>query len=448
MAEILDLTEVAQSVKEYEKIIRGQMSNEIMARYYEDMATFSYDDKQAHKFINKAANLRSCHKIMFFHHYEQHGIKDYQRTLYCHDKFCPLCQKLKANTREQKFQQILSLFEDKYDFYHMVLTLKNSRGSTAPFQSVDYSLPTLFSVVKAMPKCFQKLIKYLSGNTKIAGLDFSEYGYAGAVRTLEVTFKEHQEYHAHYHGLFAMSKDLVLKGHTKNAFSKDKFTGKETTFTDFEILLQKIWYLVMNEQKVTVNSIEKLKLGYSCYFKKVLPKESHDVFKYIIKPDKNATFTGAVFQDLYLSLKGMRAFQTFGCFHGLQLEDEVIDDSNAAVYDKLINSLNHSERPVDCSESPTAVRDNIAAKKFVYISRRSVRAFIQKMGYDDDFVIAADPIKMQELVQMVMPDVLTKKAGSFLYLDGGRNILPKKKNEICKPSEVLLTLDPNIDEIF
>lgn len=428
MTDILDLSQVAQSEKEYDRIIRGQLTNEVIARYYEDMADFStldYDYETYQLLSNKAANLRSCHRIMNFKHYAGMGVKDYQSTIYCHDKFCPNCAKLSANTREQKFQKILAGLENDYDFYHMVLTLKNVRGAVPCWKRADIALPELAPYLKTMSSSFKSLTRYFTGNAKIAGLDFSQYGYGGAVRTLEVTFKQIQEYHPHYHALVAMRKGLEFEGKNKNDFSFNKFNNKITLFSHFEILLQKIWYLVLNGERVNMENINNLRQGYSCQFKKVLPKESHDVFKYIVKPDKGAMMTPEVFQDLFVSLKGMRSIQTYGCFHGLKLEDDEIDDSNDAAYDNIIQRLNEIESPTECSESPTSVRDNIAAKKFIYISRRSIRSFIRKMDIEGDEFVLAAPSKVAEMLQSVMPDILNKPTSSLLYLDGGRCVKPR-----------------------
>lgn len=430
MAEILDLTQAAQTEKEYDRILRGQVTNEVIASYYETFAAIAEaegDYDTFNLFTNKASNLRTCHKIMFFNHYQNNAVKDYRKTFYCHDRYCPNCQKLIANTREQKFRKILAELESQYDFYHMVLTLKNVRGKIPYWKPANRSLSELAPYLRTMSESFKHLTRFFTGNAKISGMDFSRLGYAGAVRTLEVTYKDCQEYHPHFHSLVAMRKGLRFGGKTINKFSYNKFTGKVTPFSDFEIQLQKIWFLILNGQRVTADAIKSLPLGYSCQFKRVLPKESHDVFKYIVKPDKNAVMTEEVFQDLYFSLKGMRSIQTYGCFHGYKLESDDIDNSFDPLYDSIIQMLNNSERPVECGESPKSVRDNIAAKKFVYISRKSIRSFVRSIGAeDDDFsFIAKAPKKLVELVQSVMPGVLDRPTSSLLYLDGGRPIFPK-----------------------
>ena len=432
MAEVIDLSEVVQTQREYEKIIRGQLTNEVIASYYSDMADVAAmddDTETARRLKNKAANLRSCHRIMSFHHYRQAGVKDFQKTIYCHDRFCPICQKLKANTREKKFYAILSELDPKYDFYHMILTRTNVPGFIQPWVRADKNVLTLEPALRQMSKGYKKLMRYFSGNAMITGLDLPSFGYAGAVRTLEITFSDNQMYHPHFHSIVALKKGLSFPGATINQFSYDKFTGRVTPFSDFEILLQKIWYLILNGRKVTKKAIDGLRLGYSCMFKHILPSEIHEIFKYIVKPDKDTTMTPAIFQDLAMALKHFPSPLPYGCFRGYKLESEEIDDSNDPLYDKIVQALNRLESPIECSESPTAVRDNIVAKKCMYISRRSIRSFIRKMGYtdEDDLVVpVAAPEKAAEFFQTVLPGILDRPTSSLLYLDGGRSIKPKK----------------------
>lgn len=446
MAETIDLTEVAQSVKEYERIIRGQLTNEVIATYYDDMADIARmerDFSAASGYTNKAANLRSCHRIMHFNHYKATGVKDYQRTIYCHDRFCPICTKLKANTREKKFFRVLEALEPEYDFYHMVLTEPNVPGDTLERARKGLQSGLKPTLKDRMPAGFKQLTRYFTGNAPIAGLDFTKYGYAGAVRTVEITFTQEQMYHVHYHAIVAMRKGLKLRGHNINDFSSDKYTGRITPFSDFEILLQKLWYLIMNGERVTLKSINALKQGYSCWFKKILPKESHDVFKYIVKPDKDAMMTTEIFQDLSAALENVRGIETYGIFRKFKLESEEIDDSFDPLYDSIVEALNHIERPVECCEYPVTVRDNIIAKKCLYISRRSIRSFVQRMGYadDDEFAVRlAVPDKVVELFQTVMPGVLDRPVSTFSYLDGGRSVKPKKSE--------LLPADLSIEDIF
>lgn len=422
MVEIKDLSEIVQSVKEYERILDGQLTNNVLAYYYDVLGDLADTEEDRRLFKNKAENLRTCHKVMFFKHYSQLGVKDYQKTIYCHDRYCPLCQKLKANTREMEYRQMLTDLDDQYDFYHMVLTLKNVRGKLPPWSEVDRKLGELKPALGEMGDSYKHLIRIFSRNVKIAGLDFLKYGYAGAVRSLEITYENKQIYHPHFHSIVALRKGLRFPGKNVNKFSYDKYTGRVTPFSDFEILLQKLWYLILNDKKVTLDAINALPLGYSCWFKKVLPGESHDVFKYIVKPDeKKSVMSFEVFQDLVTALKGFHSVQCYGIFRKYKLVADNIDESFDSVYDHIIEALNRIEYPVDCIESPKEVKDNILAKKCLYVSRKSVRSFINRTRGDDDedfSVNIAAPEKLAEFMQTVMPGVLDRSIESLACFDG------------------------------
>lgn len=417
MPEILNLFDVLQTEEEYAKIVRARVINLTISSFYEDMATIVKMDGEpgaANTLSNKAINVRDCHKHMFFDHYLSFGVKDYKRTFFCHNRYCPLCQKLLANTREKKFQEVLSALEGQYDFYHMVLTFPDVRGQT--LKSARAGLKSeLYDAIHKMPEGFKQLTRYLSGNAPVAG--FPDIGYAGAVRTLEITYtvEEHgknkfpvPKYHCHYHALVAVKKGMIFPGKNINAFSFDKYTGCVTPFSDFEILLQKTWRLIMTGQKVTAKNIQSLKFGYSCQFKKVLPDESHDVFKYIVKPDDNALLTFEIFYDLENALRGVRGIETYGCFRGYKLESDEIDDTDDPLYDNIIKAFRRYDFPVECCEMPEAVQENIASKKFLYISRKSVRSFLLHMErLDDDYSFSVPvPDKAVEYLQCVMSEIL------------------------------------------
>ena len=432
MPEIVDLSNVLQTAKEYTRIVNARLTNAIVATYYEDMAELAKmdGDLETHRLcLNKAISIRDCHKHMFFDHYETFKVKDYKRTIFCHDRFCPLCQKLKANTREKKFYEILADLEPQYDFYHGVLTFPN-----VPVQTLKRAREGLRSglseAISRMFEAFKKLTRYFTGNAAVADMNFRAYGYAGAIRTLEITFTSEHTFHCHFHFIAAMKKGLYLPGKTINKYSYNKYTGKITPFSDFEILLQKLWRLLMDGKKVTKANIDAMRLGYSCMFKKILPDESHDVFKYIVKPDDNATMTFEMFRDLSTALKGKRSIQTYGCFHGYKLEDEAIDESDDPLYDHIVEAFRKYDMPYECMEAPEKVKENIEAKKFLYISRKSVRSFIRHMGYDDedDFSFRlAVPEKAMQYLQTVMPGILDRPV-SLACFDGGRPIVPRKSD--------------------
>jgi hypothetical protein len=451
LPEILDLSAVAQSAAEYDKIYNGVLSNAVVSALYDDLADFleleqAYEKSSVMR--RKAFNIALCHKTIIFDHYKPYGVKDYKYTIRCHDKFCPLCQKDKANAREQKLHDVMAAASADYDLYHMVFTSKNCRGDLPPWLYVpNDDRPEFVPFMERMAGCFAKLIRYLSGNCKIKGLNFLQYGFAGAFRSLETTFYELQEYHPHYHVIFAVRKGVEFPGQNYNTFSYNKKTGKLTPFSDFTILIQKIWFLLLNGKEVTLDAINALPLGYSVFFDKIAGGGWHQIFKYIVKPAKQTSMNFNVFKDLYYGLDRKRSFQGFRCFHNLKLPDNDFDDNNPE-FDKIIRFLRKSGEPEFCEESPLQVRDNILRGKSVYISRRKYRAIELKLGADGEIhIVLPEPEKPLKPVQTVFP---LPASEDLKYLDGGRAVKPKKSRAAPTVAETDKPLAPAPDfyEVF
>ncbi len=98
-------------------------------------------------------------------------------------------------------------------------------------------------------------------------------------------------YHPHLHCLMVFPKYIGIKKH-RNSYSIDH-TGKrkERLFTDEEILIQRIWYLLNNKIKVTKENIDniakiapkKYKDGYSCQLDKFQENDFVELFTYMTK---------------------------------------------------------------------------------------------------------------------------------------------------------------------
>lgn len=436
----IDLREVAQSVEEYDKIIRGQESNENVASICDDLSKLLREDDpdRAGAYGSRASSLRHCHHVMTFNHYPVSGIKDYQWTFHCRDRFCVLCAKDVANTRERKFDEVLKAMHEQYDLFHITFTNKNCLGDHALMALIPEEYRDFMPLSKGiawMTSRFKLLTRYLSGNAKIRGVDMKQYGYAGAVRSFEIGCDKAPLYHAHNHSIIALRKGVELPGENFNKYSYDIKTDSVKPFSDFEILLQKIWYLLLNGHKVLKQSKEKdadgkpmptidiLPLGYSVRARRLELDEYHQIFKYAIKFDKGAKMDISVFQDLDTALFRKRTVQAYGCFHGFKLGDDEIDDDNDAMYDVLVNELNKIERPVACVESPLEVRDNLKKQKYVYISRKRVRAFVRKHGLDTELpFIVASPERIKQFAQMILDLPPLPSAGVLAAFDGKRDV--------------------------
>jgi hypothetical protein len=429
MAEILDLSEVAQGAEKYDAIRRGTLNNVLIASYYEVMSSLSAaegDEEGARLFHAKAFRISACNKIINFHYYQKQTVKDYNFAYPCNDKFCPICQKKLSHTREKKFDPVLTEAAEKYSLWLLTLTTKNARGELPPWlYDPNDKRPLLVPHIKNMAASFQKLVRYFSGNAPIHGIDFASCGYAGAIRSLEITVNPNQDYHPHYHAVVAMKKDFATSGKNYNDFSRNKRTGAITPFSDFEILIQKIWFLLFNTQtlkygKITRAEIEGLKQGYSCTFTPVLADNWHQAFKYTLKPAKDVTIDFNSFSDLYRALKKMHCIQCYGIFFKVPIP-EVIDDSADPVYDHIQLLLRRNEPPIDCIETPEQIVSNINNEKFIYISRRALRRYARLNGLTDaDITIPALSITAEQM-RMLLSSLPTNTD----YLDGGRPVKPK-----------------------
>ena len=327
------------------------------------------------KLAQKANSILNCNNYYILDKYDKSKIKDLKKTYFCKDKFCNICKKMKQCVRTIKFKPYLEVYKDK--LYHMILTVPNCNGDE------------LDSTIKKMQKNFKSLIRFFTCNAKIAGVDFKQYGYIGALRSFEVTFHD-DEYHPHYHVAIAFN-NLDLNKINVNPFSYKKITNstkdKEVAFkkggykyylsdrfSDFEILIQKIWYLLNNDLSVTKKAIDKVELGYSCIIKEFKEDDYVEIFKYMTKgtQEKKKSTSDDVeisydqFKVLNKVLNHLRQIQGYGCFYNLkdieptdQELEQIIDD-----YNEFIKSLN--EHPITTINS---INDLMMDNVYKIISR-------------------------------------------------------------------------------
>ena len=155
-------------------------------------------------------------------------------------------QKSQTSFKNDNIHPVLEQYQDT--LFHLVLTLPNCKGEE------------LFNTYGKMAKKFKSIINYFTGHNKIKGIDFSSWGYQGAVRSLEVTFKK-DNYHPHFHVGIVLDPNAVGIKDIQNIYSfnyKSEVTELKRLFSEQEILIQKIWYLLLNDMKVTKLAIEEL----------------------------------------------------------------------------------------------------------------------------------------------------------------------------------------------
>ena len=336
------------------------------------IADFYYDEYEKtgeEKFLNKSKFIDGCCKLWDVDFFQQLKVKSIKRVNLCKDKFCFNCQSMLAVKRQLQFGPILDTYRQDYDVYHLVVTVPNCGGEE------------LKALIKKMYKKFPFLLRYFRGKAKVKNINFLQYGYAGAVRALEVTQnQETKEFHPHFHCMVLFKKGLNLEGEICNAYSYGKENGFHK-FSKLEILLQKIWWLLMNDERVTAKAIEELKQGYDVY---LTDSEGyyHEVFKYACKgafdEDKGAfLYKEPTFWTLYDSLNNKRMIQGYGKLYNFNdLDGDILDDEATDLYERIISALIDFEKPIFKVESLDEVIDNSVFCK--YISKSNLKRLVME----------------------------------------------------------------------
>lgn len=347
------------------KVENRRRYNAIYAGYYEQL----YYETNKKSYLSRSQNIRNCYKWWTGDYYQKQSTFDLHFVNLCHDKFCTNCNHLKQATRLALFAPYIERLAPDYDFYHMSLTVPN----VVP--------EDLKSTIDIMFKSFSKLIYIFSGKTKILNNPFLKYGYAGAVRCLEIAVNPH-DFHPHIHCLLALQKDLNLYAMYQNDYSYSYGKFKQY-FTELEILIQKTWLLLVEKQPISAKTIDDLPLGYSCVCKLVRDDEWKDVFKYVTKLENKATYlTCDQFKLLDYVLFKRRLMQGYGCFYDIPDEDS-IDETVSNYYEDIIKALQEIEMPL--KDYPFIIEHLISDmrdKGLKVISKRSIYQKVREF-YND-----------------------------------------------------------------
>ena len=312
---------------------------------------------------SKLENVANCNSWWLLDYYQEQKVKDFKKTNLCKDKFCNNCKKVKQASRLSKFMPLINEYKQEKYLYHITLTVPNCEGKD------------LSDTIKTMFKSFRMLIRYLALDKSIKGLDFEQYGYIGAIRSLEVTFKG-DSYHPHLHCIFAFNSPLLNHRYIENTFSNSKKNGHRK-FTDFEVLLQKIWSLLNNKIKVTKKNIEELELGYSCTVDDIDESSAYEVFKYMTKStdEERNILTYDNFKTLYFALYRVRQIQGYGCFYNVKDDDSIINEVDE-LYEVYIELLKAKENPLEVSQTP---EDILNDNENIIISRKRIFSYLKQL---------------------------------------------------------------------
>lgn len=316
--------------------------------------------------------MEDCNSFWILDKYEQSKVKDFKKTNLCKDKFCNNCKKVKQASRMSKFIPLIRPYAE--NMYQLTLTVPNVKG-----EELQDTINRLF-------KSFGKLIEYIKGYKKIKGLDFESWGYKGAIRSLEITYKKvkkgkgfRYEYHPHIHALIVLEGEIGERIY-ENSFSKD-YLGKRAVrkFSKEEILIQGIWRLLNEGKKVTLKAIQSLDKGYSCQLDKFKESDFIELFKYMTKATSEDAegMEYIQFKTLYYSLMNKRQIQGYGCFFGLKDADEEITAQEVEdYYNGIIEELRQKENPVETAESPQELEKD---ETYSLISRKRIYQYLKTL---------------------------------------------------------------------
>ena len=337
-------------------VVKNIEYNNIIAEYYEklDIEVTGLD------LIDKAERIKECNKFWIMDKYEKQKILDYKKTFLCKDKFCNNCKKVKQASRMARFIPYLEQY--KSDLYLLTLTVPNVFSND------------LRTMIKTIFKAYKRLVEYLNLKKRIKGIDFSKFNYKGSIRSLEVTFNEDGTYHPHLHIAIVLDG---YKGSIMNIINKYSYDYNvlKRLFSEDEILIQKVWRLLIDGKEVNKKNIDELDIGYSCTLDKFYDTDYAEIFKYMTKAtnDKDKVLTYDNFKTLYFSLYNVRQIQGYGCFYNIK--DIDVNDEIDSIYDEIINELLKIENPLEVSERPKDLLNSDYRK----ISRKQIYKYLKDL---------------------------------------------------------------------
>lgn len=336
-----------------DEVLESREFNKKIIKYYDKFRNENCVLYSKETLFNLRNSLENCNKVWIIDYYKNLNIKKIHRIHLCKNKFCMNCKKVAQASRMAKY--IPELEQHSSYLYHLVLTNPNCDGNN------------LRMTIKHMAKCFRKLILYLNGNIKIDGLDFSNWGYVGAIRSLEVTFKK-DSYHPHFHVCLAL-KNLDFREENKTIINTYSYTRKNRvkelvrTFSGEEILIQKIWYLLINKKIVNLRNINSVELGYSCIMNRFEETDYQELFKYLTKGtnEDGQVMKYNNFVALMYGTYRLKQIQGYGIF--FNITDDGDTESYVDNYNEYIDWLNKNDDPERIFEFVAQTDKDLITKK-------------------------------------------------------------------------------------
>ena len=342
--------------------------NDLIAEYYNQL----YEETGSAE--HRAESVKNCFKWWDIDYYRLQKVKDILRVNLCRDKFCPNCQNLISKRRYLKYKPELDKLLNEYSLWHVVFTVPNCTAIS------------LKGTIKTMYAKFVYVVQYLQGKRKVKGLDFVRYGFKGAIRSLEITMKaknkNEYEFHPHFHCIFALKKGFREERKYINDYSFDG-RKKSRYFTDFEILLQKSWYLFYNGEKLTKQRFDEIKQGYSVIADRVNGNYK-EIFKYAVKglyDPRTGSFEYPyeIFKALYPVLHKRKIIQGYGILNKMKF-DESDEDEFDELYNEIITELKKIEEPIfQAMRLQELLQEFDEREEIQYISKNSVKGKIKDL---------------------------------------------------------------------
>ncbi len=351
------------------KSARRVQGNELIAEYYKVL------NEETGLAENRAEAVANCLKVWDIDYYRMQKVKDVLRVNLCRDKFCPNCQNLTSKRRYLKYKPELEKLLADNSLYHVVFSVPNCSGIE------------LNETLKKMYCKFVYVVQYLQGKRKSKEIDFLQYGFKGAIRSLEITIHEtgieRFEFHPHFHCVFVLRKGIKEERKYINDFSFKKGSEKKRLFNDFEILLQKSWFLFYNDKKLTKQGLDDLKQGYSVYAERVF-NNFKEVFKYACKglyDERTGSFNYSqeVFNDLYKGLHRRKIIQGYGILNKFKFDDAEEKEEFDEIYQAIIQELKQLEEPLRDYMRLNEILEEIEKREDItYISKNTVKGSLEK----------------------------------------------------------------------
>ena len=314
-------------------------NNEILI-YYMSMIAAAVKSKAPQRDIasmtKRWKRLERCNQFWQIETYQASRVKVLLKTYLCHDKFCYNCKQVKQLVWTKRYLPLLENYRDS--MYHITLTVPDCSGEHLPV------------TLRRMAQCMKRLVGYLYGDRQLKGLDLAGYGYQGCIRTLEITYNGNM-YHPHYHIAAIFTNPAVVEDKCiDNQFSA--YGTKQ--FSKFETILQRVWWLLINGQRLSYEAIfseTAEQESYSCTVDSFQPDDYKKLFSYMIKSHsmENEMMTMEQFQTLYHALNRVPQIQGYGVFYNIKAAVDSNDFSDQE-YQEISDLIIPGDQPVRNNE--------------------------------------------------------------------------------------------------